>query len=79
MMNRIALTLLLLAGPVAGAAAAAPWGDRRLATEIDDSRVVAFSWNGAASAQWSIVAGDQDMELAAAGGGSGDGVERASF
>jgi tetratricopeptide (TPR) repeat protein len=36
MMNRIVLTLLLLAGPVAGAAAAAPWGDMRLATEIDD-------------------------------------------
>jgi tetratricopeptide (TPR) repeat protein len=36
MMNRIALTLLLLAGPVAGAAAAAPWGDMRLATDIDD-------------------------------------------
>ena len=36
MINRIALTLLLLAGPVAGAAAAAPWGDMRLATDIDD-------------------------------------------
>jgi tetratricopeptide (TPR) repeat protein len=36
MMNRIALTLLLLAGPVAGAAAAAPWGEMRLATDIDD-------------------------------------------
>ena len=36
MMNRIALTLILLAGPVAGASAAAPWGDMRLATEIDD-------------------------------------------
>jgi tetratricopeptide (TPR) repeat protein len=36
MMNRIALTLLLLAGPAAGASAAAPWGDMRLATDIDD-------------------------------------------
>jgi tetratricopeptide (TPR) repeat protein len=36
MMNRIALTLLLLAGPVAGASAAAPWGDMRPATDIDD-------------------------------------------
>jgi tetratricopeptide (TPR) repeat protein len=36
MMNRIALTLLLLAGPVAGAAAAGPWGEMRLAADIDD-------------------------------------------
>jgi tetratricopeptide (TPR) repeat protein len=36
MMNRIALTLLLLAGPVAGASAAAPGGDMRPATDIDD-------------------------------------------
>jgi len=36
MMNRIALTLLLLAGPVAGVAAAGPWSEMRLAADGDD-------------------------------------------
>ena len=36
MMNRIALTLLLLAGPVAGAAAADPWSEMRLVAADDD-------------------------------------------
>jgi len=36
MMNRIALTLLLLAGPVAGAAAAGPGSEMRLAADGDD-------------------------------------------
>ena len=36
MMNRIALTLVLLAGPVAGAAAAGPWSEMRIAADSDD-------------------------------------------